>query len=54
MTTHVYNILHSIFSSVDLYINNQQFYNSNGLSAYRFYFSENFKEALSDKVTLWK
>ena len=31
--THVNNILHSIFSNVEGYINNQQNYNSNGLYA---------------------
>ena len=29
--THVNNILHSIFSNAELYINNHQIYNSNGL-----------------------
>ena len=29
LVTHVNNILHSIFSNVDVYINNQQIYNSN-------------------------
>ena len=29
--THVNNILHSIFSNAELYINNQQIYNFNGL-----------------------
>ena len=29
--THVNNILHSIFSKCDVYLNNQQMYNSNGL-----------------------
>ena len=31
LVTHVNNILHSIFSNVEVYINNQQTYNSNGL-----------------------
>ena len=33
LLTHVNNILHSIFSNVEVYINNQQIYNSNGLYA---------------------
>ena len=32
--TYVNNIMHSIFSNVDVYINNQQIYNSNGLYAH--------------------
>ena len=31
--TYVNNIMHSIFSNVEVYINNQQIYNSNGLYA---------------------
>ena len=33
LVTHVNNILHSVFSNVEVYINNQQIYNSNGLYA---------------------
>ena len=33
LVTHVNNILHSIFSNVEVYINNQQIYNSNELYA---------------------
>ena len=43
LVTHVNNILHSIFSNVELYINNQQIYNSNGLYAHKSYISRNFK-----------
>ena len=32
---HVNNTLHSIFSNVEVYIKNQQFYNSNGLYAHK-------------------
>ena len=46
--THVNNILHSIFSNVEVYINNQQIYNSNGLYAHKSYFSNNFKGAISE------
>ena len=46
--THVNNILHSIFSNVEVYINNQQNYNSNGLYAHKSYFSNNFKGAISE------
>ena len=38
LVTHVKNILHSIFSNVEVYINNQQIYNSNGLYAHKFTF----------------
>ena len=48
LVTHVKNILHLIFSNVEVYINNQQIYNSNGLYAHKSYFSNNFKEAISE------
>ena len=44
--THVNNILRSIFSIVEVYTNNQQIYNSNGLYALKFYISNNFKGAI--------
>ena len=44
--THVNNILHSYFSNVEVYINNQQIYNSNGLYAHESYFSNDFKGAI--------
>ena len=47
LVTHLNNILHSIFSSVEVYINNQQIYNSNGLYAHKSYTSNNFKGATS-------
>ena len=40
--------MHSIFSNVEVYINNQQIYNSNGLHAHKWYFSNNFKAAISE------
>ena len=48
LVTHVNNILHSIFSNVEVYINNQQTYNSNGLFAHKSYISNNFKGAISE------
>ena len=45
---HVNNIMHSIFSNVEVYINNQQIYNSNGLYAHKSYISNNFKGAISE------
>ena len=48
LVTHVNNILHSIFSNVEVYINNQQIYNSNGLYAHKYYISNNFKGAISE------
>ena len=51
--TYVNNILHSIFSNVELYINNQQIYNSSGLYAHKSFISNNFKGAISEyKVVL--
>ena len=35
LVTHVNNILHSIFSNVEVYISNQQIYNSSGLYAHK-------------------
>ena len=46
--TYVNNIMHSIFSNVEVYINNQQIYNSNGLYANKSYISNNFKAAISE------
>ena len=40
--------MHSIFSNVEVYINNQQIYNSNGLYAHNSYISNNFKAAISE------
>ena len=48
LVTHVNNILHSISSNVQVYINNQQIYNSNGLYARKSYISNNFKRAISE------
>ena len=46
--TYVTNIMHSIFSNFEVYINNQQIYNSNGLYAHKSYISNNFKAANSE------
>ena len=46
--TYINNIMHSIFSNVEVYINNQQIYNFNGLYAHKLYNSNNFKAAISD------
>ena len=46
--TYVNNIMHSILSNVEVYINNQQIYNSNGLYAHKSYISNNFKAAISE------
>ena len=40
--------MHSIFSNVEVYINNQQIYNSKGLYAHKSYISNNFKGAISE------
>ena len=46
--TYVNNIMHSIFSNVEVYINNQKIYNSNGHYAHKSYISNNFKAAISE------
>ena len=46
--TYVNNMMHSIFSNVEVYIINQQIYNSNGLYAHKSYISNNFKAAISE------
>ena len=43
LVNHLENILHSIFSKVEAYINNQQIYNSNGLYAHKSCLSINCK-----------
>ena len=48
LVTHVNNILHSIVCNVEVYINNQQIYNSNGLYARKSYTSNNFKRAICE------
>ena len=42
------NILHSFFSNVEVYINNQEIYNCNGLYAHKSHISNNFKGAISE------
>ena len=46
--TYVIKIMHSIFSNVEVYIDNQQIYISNGLYAHKSYISNNFKAAISE------
>ena len=46
--THVNNILPSVFSNAELYINIHKIYNSNGLCAHKSHISNNFKSTLSD------
>ena len=46
--THVNNILHSMFSNSELYINNHQIYNSNGLYSHKSHISNNFIISLTD------
>ena len=48
VVTYVNNLLHSIISNVEVYVNNQQIYKSNGLYAHKFYISINFKAAISE------
>ena len=46
--TFVNIILHSIFSNIEVYINKQQAYTSNGLYTHKSYISYNFKTAISE------
>ena len=48
LVSHINNILHSIYSNVEVYINNKLLYNSNGLYAHKSYISNNFKGAISE------
>ena len=48
LVTYVNNILHTFFFNVQVYINNQQVYNSNGLHAHKHFISNNFKGAVSE------
>ena len=48
LVTHQNNILNSFLSNVEVYINNQQIYNSNGLYAHKSYISNIFKGATSE------
>ena len=45
---YVNNIMHSIFSNMEVYINNQRIYNSNGLYAHKSYISNKLKAAISE------
>ena len=44
---YVNNIMHSFFSNIEVYINNQQIYSSNGLYVQKSYVSNNFMAAIS-------
>ena len=46
--TYVNNKMHSIFSNLEVYINNQKIYNSNKLNAHKSNFSVNFKAVFSE------
>ena len=48
LVTDLNNIFHSFFSAVEVYIKNQQTYNSIGLYAHMSYISKNFKEVISE------
>ena len=48
LLTYVHNITHSVFSNKEVYIKNQQIYNSNGLDAHKSYISNNFKGAICE------
>ena len=40
--------MHSIILNIEVYLNNQQIYNSNGLYAHKSYIANNFKAAISE------
>ena len=46
--TYVNLKMHSLFSNVEVYVNNQQIYSSNGLYAHKSYISINFREAINE------
>ena len=48
VVNHVNNILHSIFYNVEMYINSQQFYNSNGVYEHFSYLSNNCNGVISE------
>ena len=48
LVTRVNNILHSIFSNVEVYITSQQIYNPKEVYVIKSYFSNNFKGAISE------
>ena len=47
-TTHANNVLQSIFSNAELYINNHEIYNLNGLYTHKSQISNHFKSTLTD------
>ena len=46
--TYVNNIMHLMFSNVEVYINNQQIYISNGLYAHKSYISNKLKASITE------
>ena len=46
--TYVNKIIHSVFSNVEVYINNHQIYKSNEVCAHKSHISNNFKPAISE------
>ena len=48
LVTHVNNILHSIFSNDEVYINNQQNYISDALYLHKSYISDHIKAAICE------
>ena len=52
LVTHVNIILHSISSNVEVYINNQQIYKSNGFYKDKSYISNNFKGTISEYMVV--
>ena len=51
--TYVNNMIHSIYSNVELYITNPQINNSNGLYAHKFYISNNLRQPSLNRRELY-
>ena len=53
LVAHVNNFLHSTFSHIEMYVDNEQFHNSNGLYAYSYYSFKNIMGTIAEyKVVL--
>lgn len=52
--THVNNLLHSLFSNCEVYLNNYQVYNSNGLYAHKAFISNEFNASTTSNEGILK
>ena len=51
--THGNNLLHSLFSNCEVYLNNQQVYNSNGLYGHKALISNEFNASTMNNEEFW-